>query len=205
MSSSTPEKFTNSKDHIVKEVKIFFSIKRCSVSFDCRTRQFNYLNFLLLYYFLSVAKKISNRLQKNTLGRSRKSKGKFWSHESNQRGRQDRTKEKYEEAKQGGPYLIKLNKLFISLYYIIDKFKAKSELSTLDVTTEQLHSRFKIDDNVYSTPDTTPGCDSSQSVALHGSVIALKFEGELMVKIKKATISYGFQRPEFALLHTIEG
>ena len=30
---------------------------------------------------------------------------------------------------------MKLNKLFTSLYYIIDKFKAKSELSTLDVTT----------------------------------------------------------------------
>ena len=95
-------------------------------------------------------------------------------------------KRKREEAKQGGPYLIKLNKLFTSLYYIIDKFTAKSELSTLDVTTEQPHSRFKIDDNVYSTPDTTPGCDSSQSVALHGSVIALKFEGELMVKIKNS-------------------
>ena len=91
-----------------------------------------------------------------------------------------------EEAKQGGPYLIKLNKLFISLYYIIDKFKAKSEYSTPNVATEQLHSRFKIDDYVFSTPDTTPGCNSSQSVALHGSVIALKFEGELMVKIKNS-------------------
>ena len=39
---------------------------------------------------------------------------------------------------------------------------------------------------VYSTPDTTPGCDSSQSVALYGSVIALKFEDELMVKIKNS-------------------
>ena len=95
-------------------------------------------------------------------------------------------KRKREEAKQGGPYLIKLNKLFISLYYIIDKFKAKSEYSTPNVATEQLHSRFKIDDYVFSTPDTTPGCNSSQSVALHGSVIALKFEGELMVKIKNS-------------------
>ena len=44
-------------------------------------------------------------------------------------------KRKHEEAKQSGPYLIKLNKLFISLYYIIDKFKAKSEHSISNVAT----------------------------------------------------------------------
>ena len=44
-------------------------------------------------------------------------------------------KRKYKEAKHGGPYLIRLNKLFISFYYIIDKFKAKSEHSTPNVAT----------------------------------------------------------------------
>ena len=44
-------------------------------------------------------------------------------------------KRKREESKKGGPYLIKLNKLFISLYYIIDKFKAKSEHSISNVAT----------------------------------------------------------------------
>jgi hypothetical protein len=54
------------------------------------------------------------------------------------------------------------------------------------VATQQPHSRFKIYDMVYSTPANTPGCDSSQSIALYGSVIALKFEDELMVKIKSS-------------------
>ena len=44
-------------------------------------------------------------------------------------------KRKPEEAKQVGPYLININKLFISFYYIIDKFKAKSEHSISNVAT----------------------------------------------------------------------
>jgi len=54
------------------------------------------------------------------------------------------------------------------------------------VATEHPHSRFKIYDMVSTTPDTTPCCHPSQSVALYGSVIALKFEDELMVKIKSS-------------------
>jgi len=54
------------------------------------------------------------------------------------------------------------------------------------VATDHPHSRFKITDMVYSTPDTTPCCHPSQSVALYGSVVALKFEDELMVKIKSS-------------------
>jgi hypothetical protein len=95
-------------------------------------------------------------------------------------------KRKHEEAREGAPYLIKLNEKFISFYNIIDKFLAKSEHLTPNVATEHPNSRFKIYDMVSSTPDTTPGCDSSQSVALYGSVIALKFEDELMVKIKSS-------------------
>ena len=52
--------------------------------------------------------------------------------------------------------------------------------------TEHPHSRFKIDDLVNSIPDTTPGCHPSQSVALYGSVVALKFDKELMVQIKSS-------------------
>jgi hypothetical protein len=104
-------------------------------------------------------------------------------------------KRKRDEAREGAPYLIKLNKYFISFFYIIDKFLAKSEHSTPNVATEHPHSRFKIYDMVYSTPDTTPGCDSSQSVALYGSVIALKFEDELMVKIKSSNDAVGSRDP----------
>ena len=41
-----------------------------------------------------------------------------------------------------------------------------------------------IDDIVNTTPDTTPGCDFSQSVELYGLVVDLKFESEFMVNIK---------------------
>jgi hypothetical protein len=95
-------------------------------------------------------------------------------------------KRKRDEAREGAPYLIKLNEKFISFYNIIDKFLAKNENSTPNVATDHPHSRFKIYDMVYSTPANTPGCDSSQSIALYGSVIALKFEDELMVKIKSS-------------------
>ena len=43
-----------------------------------------------------------------------------------------------------------------------------------------------IDDIVDVTPDTTPSCDPSQSFALYGLVVDLKFESELMVKIKSS-------------------
>jgi hypothetical protein len=43
-----------------------------------------------------------------------------------------------------------------------------------------------IDDIVNINPDTTPSCDSIQSVALFGLVVDLKFESELMVKIKSS-------------------
>ena len=104
MSSSSPEKFIKSKDDIVKEVKIFFSIKRCSACLERPSRQFNYLNFLLLYYFLSVAKKISNRLQKNTLGRRKRKKAISEAKKAFKETEKIRLKRKYEEAKQGGPY-----------------------------------------------------------------------------------------------------
>ena len=111
---------------------------------------------------INEAKKATNEAKKNNLKRKR------------------------DEAREGAPYLIKLNEKFISFYNIIDKFLAKNENSTPNVATDHPHSRFKIYDMIYSTPDTTPGCDSSQSVALYGSVIALKFEDELMVKIKSS-------------------
>ena len=58
------------------------------------------------------------------------------------------------------------------------------------MATEHPHSRFKIDDNVNSTPDTTPGIDPRQSVALYGLVVDLNFESELMVKIKSSNDGY---------------
>ena len=133
MSSSSSEKLIKSKNDIVKEVKIFFFIKRCSACLKRTSREFNYLYFLLLYYFLSVAKKISNCLQENTLGRRKRKKAASEAKKVTKEAINIGLKRKREEAKQGGPYLIKLNKLFISLYYIIDKYKAKSEYSTPNV------------------------------------------------------------------------
>ena len=50
--------------------------------------------------------------------------------------------------------------------------------------TEHPHSRFKINDLVNSLPDITPGCDPSHSISIYGSLVALKFDKELMVQIK---------------------
>ena len=86
-------------------------------------------------------------------------------------------KQIYKEAKQGAPYLIKFNLLFISFLNILDKFQKKCKISTPIEATESPSQLFKIKYLVQLIPNITSGCHPIQYVKDFGSVVSLKYEG----------------------------
>ena len=177
MSSSTSEKLADSKADILKKVRIYFSTKRCELR-KIKIFHFSMINsFSNLLFFYLLKNAFTWPLQSWKRDWRSKNKISFYTKKSAKDTHRLRLKREYKYLKQDGRYLIKFNLLFIWFLYIIDKFQAKSEISTPIEATESPSPLFKINYFVQLIPNIFPGCHPIQSVKDFRSAVELKYEG----------------------------